>query len=143
MTGFRSPRLIATALVVVGGTLGLAPAAGAARRPATRTAAAAPAKPFLDVRDAAGAAPAPAPSAAPRAARSRLRREGAAVSVDPQSGTPRLVAGRAAPLSAPAPGDRREIAERYVRGHLAALGLSRTDLGSLTVAQRSPLPAGA
>src|SRR4051794_8038127 len=101
MTGFRSPRLIATALVVVGGTLGLAPAAGAARRPATRTAAAAPAKPFLDVRDAARAAPAPAPSAATRAARARLRHEGVAVSVDPQTGTPRALAATTGPLSAP------------------------------------------
>ena len=40
-------------------------------------------------------------------------------------------------------GDRREAAERFVRRHLAALGLSRTDLGSLQLQQRTAIPGGA
>ena len=60
----------------------------------------------------------------------------------PPTGTPRFLAGRAAPLSAPARGDRRELAERFLRGHLAALGLSRADLGSLRLQRRSALTGG-
>ena len=35
------------------------------------------------------------------------------------------------------------MAERYVRAHLAALGLSRTDLGSLRLQRRTAIPGGA
>src|SRR5215212_6052353 len=95
------------------------PAAGAQARRAL-TAPARP-KPFLDTR---AGERAPLPGAATRSARSRLRSAGAAVSVDAHTGTVRFLAGRAAPLSPTAAGDRRDIAERYVRNHLTALGLS-------------------
>jgi extracellular elastinolytic metalloproteinase len=35
------------------------------------------------------------------------------------------------------------VAERFLRRHLAALGLSRTDLGSLQLARRAAVPGGA
>ena len=57
------------------------------------------------------------------------------------AGTPRVLAGSAAPLSAPAAGDRRRSRPRFLRGHLAALGLGRDDLGSLHLVRpdaRSP-----
>jgi extracellular elastinolytic metalloproteinase len=55
---------------------------------------------------------------------------------------PRLL-GRTAPLSAARRGDRRAVAERYLRGHLSALGLARADLGSLRLEQRQAIPGGA
>src|SRR5436190_1030000 len=78
-----------------------------------------------------------------RSARSRLRSAGAAVDVDARTGAVRFIAGRAAPLSAAAAGDRRDLAERYLRGHLAALGLARGDLGSLRLERRAGTPGGA
>jgi extracellular elastinolytic metalloproteinase len=135
-------------VLIIGAALMVAPPAGAqSRRAVARPAAS---KPFLDVRDAQrraverrGDVSLRAPSARTRSARGRLRSAGAVVGVDALTGTPRFVAGRSAPLSAPAPGDRREVAERFVRRHLAALGLSRTDLGSLQLQQRTRIPGGA
>ncbi|MEA2136128.1 MAG: extracellular elastinolytic metalloproteinase, partial [Solirubrobacteraceae bacterium] len=123
------------------------PAGAQSRRSGARPAAA---KPFLDVRDAQrraverrGDVSLRAPSAATRSARGRLRHAGAALDVDALTGTPRLLAGRGAPLSAPASGDRRDVAERFIRRHLAALGLTRTDLGSLQLQRRTAIPGGA
>jgi extracellular elastinolytic metalloproteinase len=144
----RSATLSALIVATLGGALAVVPAAGAQ----SRGSAARPAvpKPFLDVRDAQrravrrrGDVSLRAPSARTRSARGRLRSAGAVVDVDALTGTPRLLAGRAAPLSAPAPGDTRDVAERYLRGHLAALNLSRTDLGSLQLQRRRAVPGGA
>ena len=135
-------------LLTIAAALTVAPAAGAQ----SRGAGAAPAepKPFLDVRDAQrravqrrGDVSLRAPSARTRAARGRLRSTGAVVDVDELTGTPRFLAGRAGPLSRPASGDRRAVADRYLRGHLPALGLARTDLGSLRLGRRTALPGGA
>ncbi len=126
----------------------VAPAAGAQSRSSVARPVAP--KPFLDVRDAQrraverrGDVSLRAPSAGTRAARGRLRSAGAVLDVDALTGTPRLLARRGAPLSTPATGDRRDVAERFVRRHLAALGLSRTDLGSLQLQRRSAIPGGA
>src|SRR4051794_12061321 len=96
----------------------LAPAAAGAQARGQAAGSAAP-KPFLDVREAQrraverrGAVSLRAPSARTRVARARLRSAGAVVAVDALAGTPRLLAGRAAPLSAPASGDRRDAADR-------------------------------
>src|SRR4051794_5100075 len=132
----RSSLLVA--ILVASGLLASNPAAGAqARR--TPTTPAEP-KPFLDTRTGERAA---LPGGAPRSARRRLRSAGAAVTVDARTGTVRFLAGRAAPLSPAAAGDRLDIAERYVRNHLTALGLSRADLGSLALERRTGIPDGA
>jgi hypothetical protein len=144
----RAPKSSLLLVAVVAGALVAAPPAGAQpRRTAARPAAP---KPFLDVRDAQrravrrrGDVSLRAPGAGTRAARGRLRSAGAVLDVDALTGTPRLLAGRGAPLSAPSRGDRREVAERFLRRHLAALGLSRTDLGSLQLARRAAVPGGA
>jgi extracellular elastinolytic metalloproteinase len=148
MLRFHARQLIVLLIATLAGALTVVPAAGAqARRSAAKPAAA---KPFLDVRDAQrraverrGDVSLRAPSAGTRSARGKLRSAGAVLDVDALTGTPRLLAGRGAPLSAPASGNRRDVAERYLRGHLAALGLSRTDLGSLQLARRTAIPGGA
>src|SRR3954447_19545802 len=109
------------AVLAASGLLVAAPAAGAQAR--RGLAAPGKPKPFFDIRN---AQPSPrTPSAATRSARSRLRAAGSVVGVDTRTGAARFLAGRAAPLSAAAAGDRRDLAERYLRGHLAALGLAR------------------
>src|SRR5215210_3257216 len=140
------PALLIVATVV--GALSVTPAAGAQSR--GRAAGPAAPRPFLDVRDAQRRAVARRgdvslrePSARTRSARARLRSAGAVVHVDPLTGTPRLLAGRAKPLSAPAAGDRRVIAERYLREQVPALGLSGADLGSLRLERRAAIPGGA
>src|SRR4051794_20962462 len=132
-------RLVVLLIATLAGALLAAPGAGAQA-----------AKPFLDVRDAQRAAvqrrgdvSLRAPGAATRSARGRLRSSGAAVHVDTLTGTPRLLTRRGAPLSAPSSRDRRDVAEVYLRGHLAALGLSRGDLGSLRLVRRTAIPGGA
>jgi Zn-dependent metalloprotease len=129
--------LIALIIVAAGGSL-LAPAAGAQGRRTTARAAAP--RPFLDVRDGRSGR---TPGAGTRSARARLRSRGAVVAVDGLTGTPRLLAGRSAPLSARSRADRRDVAERFLRAHLTALGLGRADLGSLRLEQRSAIPGGA
>src|SRR5215210_6433416 len=140
------PALLIVATVV--GALSVTPAAGAQSR--GRAAGPAAPRPFLDVRDAQRRAVARRgdvslrePSARTRSTRARLRSAGAVVHVDPLTGTPRLLAGRAKPLSAPAAGDRRVIAERYLREQVPALGLSGADLGSLRLERRAAIPGGA
>src|SRR3954469_11920027 len=130
----RLPRLslITLILTTVGGSL-LAQAAGAQGRGAGARPAAP--RPFLDVRDASRGG-ARTPSAGTRSARARLRSRGAAVAIDGLTGTPRLLAGRSAPLSTRSRRDRRVVAERFLRTHLSALGLGRADLGSLRLEQR-------
>src|SRR3954447_11420174 len=127
------------AVLVASGLLVAAPAAGAQAR--RGPAAPGKPKPFFDIRDA-QASPR-APSAATRSARSRLRSAGAVVGVDTRTGSVRFLAGRAAPLSAAAAGDRRDLAESFLRGHLPALGLARGDLGSLRLERRAGIPGGA
>src|SRR4051794_3020836 len=144
------PATLSAVIVAAAGAALLAPAPAGAQ---TRGAAASPsaAKPFFDARDdqrraveRRGDVSLRTPSAVTRSARARLRAGGAVVEVDPLAGTPRLLAGRGAALSAPARGgDRREAAERYLRRQLPAFGLSRTDLGSLQLEQRRAIPGGA
>src|SRR6476659_8642827 len=105
-------------ITAIGAVLMPASALGA-RQPAGGPAAP---KPFLDVRDAQrraverrGDVSLVPPSAGARSARARLRSRGAVVDVDALNGTPRLLAGRTAPLSAATRGDRREAAERFLR----------------------------
>jgi hypothetical protein len=129
--------LFALIFAAAGGSL-LAPAAGAQGRRTTARAAAP--RPFLDVRDGRSGR---TPSAGTRSARARLRSRGAVVAVDGLTGTPRLLAGRSAPLSARSRADQRDVAERFLRAHLTALGLGRADLGSLRLEQRSAIPGGA
>jgi hypothetical protein len=141
-------RALRLTVLITGAALMISPPAGAqSRRAVARPAAA---KPFLDVRDAQrravvrrGDVSLRAPSGRTRSARGRLRSAGAVVGVDALTGTPRFLAGRSAPLSPPASGDRREAAERFVRRHLAALGLARADLGSLKLERRTRIPGGA
>src|SRR3954469_9464253 len=111
-------------VLAASGLLVSAPAAGAQSRRSLP--APAKPKPFFDIRN---AQPSPrTPSAATRSARSRLRSAGAVVGGDARTGSVRFLAGRAAPLSAAAAGDRRDLAESFLRGHLPALGLARGDL---------------
>src|SRR3954470_2877498 len=115
------------AVLAASGLLVAAPTAGAQAR--RGLAAPAKPKPFFDIRN---AQPSPrTPSAATRSARSRLRSAGAVVGVDARTGSVRSLAARSARRSAAAAGDRRDLAERSLRGHLTALGLARGDLGSL------------
>src|SRR3954451_2322880 len=135
----RLSRLSLTAvLLTTGGGSLLAPVAGAhGRRAAGRPAAP---RQFLDVRDGRAGR---TPGTGTRSARARLGSRGAVVAVDGVTGTPRLLAGRSAPLSPRSRGDRRDAAERYLRTHLTALGLGRADLGSLRLEQRRAIPGGA
>ena len=135
-------------VAVIGVSLVLAPAAAAQSRGASGRRAAAP-KQFRDARDVKRLAVARsgATSLHPEtrrvdAARTRLRAQGARVEIDPLTGTPRVLAGAPA-LSGPADGDPVEIAARFLREHLAALGLDRDDLGSLALVGRAPIPGGA
>jgi extracellular elastinolytic metalloproteinase len=137
MAGLSRLSLTAVLLTTAAGSL-LAPVASAqGRRAAARPTAP---RPFLDVRDGRAGR---TPGAGTRSARARLRSRGAVVAVDGLTGTPRLLAGRSAPLSPRSRGDRRDAAERYLRTHLTALGLGRADLGSLRLEQRRAIPGGA
>jgi hypothetical protein len=135
-------------VAVIGVGLALTPAAAAQSRRASGRRASAP-KQFFDARDAQRLAVAsrgatslhPATRRAD-AARTRLRAQGARVEIDRLTGTPRVLAGAPA-LSGPADDDPLEIAARFLREHLAALGLDREDLGSLTLVGRTPIPGGA
>jgi hypothetical protein len=139
---------VAVIVATVTGAFTAMPAEGArSHGPALRSSAP---PPFLDVRDAQrravdrrGDVSLRPPTATTRSARSRLRSAGAVVEVDPLTGTSRVVAGRVAPLSPPAAGDRRDVAARYVREHLSVLNLSRSDLGSLELRRRTTIPGGA
>jgi extracellular elastinolytic metalloproteinase len=134
--GSRAP-LIALAVLASTGFAAAAPA-GAARQ---SSGAPATPKPYLDVRD--GQPRAAAPSVATRRARSRLRAGGAVIDVDARTGTPRLLAGTVAPLSARAAGPAVDVADAFVSRHLPALGLDRGDLGSLRLSGRKGIPGGA
>ncbi len=108
-----------------------APAAAPAAGPGPR--------PYFDIREGRAATPA-APRAGAASARAALRRSlgaQAVVDVDPLTATPRVVARLDGALTGPsATSDRVGLAERYVRSHLAALGLTTDDLGSLGVPER-------
>src|SRR4051794_35905720 len=135
-------------VAVIGVGLALTPAAAARPGRANDPVAGAP-KQFRDTRDAERLAVAPrgATSLHPatpavHAARARLRAQGARVEIDQLTGTPRVLAGAPA-LSGRAGDDPVDIAARFLREHVAALGLDRDDLGSLTLASRTPIPGGA
>ena len=55
----------------------------------------------------------------------------AVVELDDTTGTPRMLARLDGALSGPAAGDADDVALRYVREHLAALGLEQADLDAL------------
>jgi hypothetical protein len=84
-------------------------------------------KPYFDVRDQARAA---APGAATRALERRLGAQ-AVVELDGVTGTPRMLARLDGALSAPEAGAPEDVALRYVRANLAALGLDEGDLDTL------------
>ena len=71
-----------------------------------------------------------APPAATRALERRLGDQ-AVVDVDPVTRTPRVLARLDGALSAPAAGAAEDVAMRYVRANLAALGLAERDLDTL------------
>src|SRR5829696_8680108 len=126
-----------TAAAIAAAACSLAAAAPAAV--AQQSGALARPKPFFDSRDAErravqrrGEESLRAPSDATLAARSRVP---GTVEVDPLRGTPRVV-GDGAPLSVPAAGDPGDVAMRYVRDHLALLGLTESDIGSFRLEPR-------
>jgi extracellular elastinolytic metalloproteinase len=85
------------------------------------------------------------PTVEMRRARSALARslgDDAVLDVDPLTGTPRMLARLDGALAGPRRGDPAEIAQRYVRENLAALGLTEADLGSLGSLRRVPVPGG-
>ena len=87
-------------------------------------------------------------AAAHRRARARARRRRAAgvVDVDPVTHTPRVLARLDGTLTGPADGAAATIGLRYVRAHLAALGLEQGDLDTLgapTVRRARRHPPGA
>jgi extracellular elastinolytic metalloproteinase len=84
-----------------------------------------------------GRQPAPATRALERSLGAR-----AVVDVDPQTGTPRVLARLDGTLTGPRRGDPAELAQRYVRRHVEALGLTESDLGSLGGLSRVRLPGG-
>ena len=95
---------------------------------------------------ASGAPPARRPTAAMRRARGALQRSlgrQGVVDVDPLTGTPRVLARLDGALTGPRRGDPADVAQRYVREHVAALGLTPGDLGSLGGMERRRLPGGA
>ena len=137
----------AAALAAAAGTLATAvPAALAQPRGSAAPARPAQPKPFFDSRSGerravarSGRQSLVAPRAATRAARTRVR---GALDVDSLTGTPRALGGVAAPLTGPSAGDPRDIAMRDVREHLALLGLTETDLGTLRLQARAPGAGG-
>ncbi|HET6548679.1 MAG TPA: M36 family metallopeptidase, partial [Solirubrobacter sp.] len=84
-------------------------------------------KPYFDVR---GDARPVTPPAATRALERRLGPQ-AVVDVDPLTRTPRMVARLDGALSGRASGAPEDVALRYVRANLAALGLDEADLATL------------
>jgi hypothetical protein len=100
--------------------------------------------PFYDLRS----TEAPVAAAAPvgvRSARVELRSvlgDGARFDVDPVTGTARSIERLGGTLTRPAAGDRREIAEAWIRGHLDAIGLTADDLGTLATPERTVAPGG-
>jgi extracellular elastinolytic metalloproteinase len=85
------------------------------------------------------------PTTEMRRARSALERslgDDAVFEVDPLTGTPRLLARLDGALAGPRRGDPAEIAQRYVRETLGALGLTEADLGSLGALRRVPVAGG-
>ena len=121
-------RVVGTAVLVAASLLAPSPAASPAQDPA---------RPALDTRD--GAAPAPAPSARERRARSRLGRT-AVLSIDRVTGTVRSVQGRDRPLTGVSGGDRAAVALGWVRANREALGLAAADVEALTPAARTVAP---
>ena len=127
-------------------TLALLAAIIAAVLPSTASAVTAPrtaARPYFDLRSST-AAQAPAATGA-ASARSALRRDlgrGAVIDVDRSTGTARRIARTGHALTGPASGDRRAIAERWIRAHADVIGLSAQDLGTLELGRRTVSPGG-
>lgn len=127
-------------------TLALLAATVAAVLPSTASAVTAPrtaARPYFDLRSST-AATAPAATGA-ASARSALRRDlgrGAVVDVDRSTGTTRRIARAGHALTGPASGDRRALAERWIRQHADVIGLGAQDLGTLQLARRTESPGG-
>jgi extracellular elastinolytic metalloproteinase len=128
---------------------GLALAACAAAIPATAGAVASNAgsarsgpRPFFDSRASANVSsgdPARPLPAGDRAARAKLARglgDQAALVADPITATPRAFGRLDGTLTGPQAGDPADIAMRYVRANLSALGLTTADLATLRLAER-------
>jgi extracellular elastinolytic metalloproteinase len=127
-------------------TLALLAATLAAVLPSTASAVTAPrtaARPYFDLRSSTDATT-PAPSGA-ASARSELRRDlgrGAELDVDRSTGTTRRIAREGGAVTGPASGDRRAIAEHYIRQRADVIGLSAQDLGTLELDRRVVSPGG-
>jgi extracellular elastinolytic metalloproteinase len=91
----------------------------------------------------AGAAPAaPARVSSARVSLARSLGRQAVVDIDPLTSTVRNLQRLDGALSGPAAGDPAQVALRFVGDNAAALGLSRSDLGSLSLAHRDVSPEG-
>jgi extracellular elastinolytic metalloproteinase len=126
-----------TALLAL--TIGAVTASTASAVTAPRTAA----RPYFDLRSSTAATSTSAAGAS--SARSALRRDlgrGAAIDVDRSTGTTHRIARAGRALTGPASGDRRAIAESYIRRHADVIGLSAQDLGTLELARRTESPGG-
>jgi extracellular elastinolytic metalloproteinase len=129
------PRLRTLALLAL--TLAAVLSSSASAVTAPRTAA----RPYFDLRSSTAAT---APSATGAAsARSALRRSlgrGAVLDVDRSTGTARRIAREGRAVTGSASGDRRAIAEHYIRQHADVIGLSEQDLGTLELDSRTASP---
>jgi extracellular elastinolytic metalloproteinase len=132
------PRLRAlTALLAL--TIAAVAASTASAVTAPRTAA----RPYFDLRSSTTATA--TSTAGASSARNALRRDlgrGAVVDVDRSTGTTRRIASAGRALTKPASGDRRAIAESWIRGHADVIGLSAQDLDTLELARRTESPGG-
>ena len=91
-------------------------------------------RPLIGIVLAALLLPASAHAAQPNAAQRALERRlgpQAVVDIDAETGTPRVLARLDGTLSAPASGAPADVALRYVRANLPALGLTEADLDTL------------
>ncbi len=64
------------------------------------------------------------------------------VDVDPATGTPRMLGRLNGTLTAPSSDSPTEIADAYVRSHLSDLGLTSSDLDTLTAPAAATAPSG-
>jgi extracellular elastinolytic metalloproteinase len=137
-------RLLLSGLVVAATSVAAVPAqaltrqqvrAAVAERTAERHA-------FLDIRLSGARVHVSGPAAVLRARRAFASRLGEQriVDIDPLTGTPRWLGRRDGYLSGPARGPASKVAMRWVRAHLALLGLSAADLRGLDLVRdyRSP-----